>query len=153
MQPSELATLLMSAADRAGFFWNFYIVGIFALLGWRFSLKGPLSPVLKVLAILSFVLFAGMNCSALWGTYRVFQMLALELEAKSTSETFATAGMLALIKDLSGDRVRIQAVIVHGLTDITIIVTLLSDKLWVKHRPRSNSSVETPTPTEASEMS
>ncbi len=134
MKLAEIADLFVTAVDTTNFFWNFYVVGIVAIVGWLFSLSRSLDVQLKIVVSVGFLLFIGMNLQALTSTYLFLSAIVEEMQAVITKDTFRTDGLGMLIDQLSYDGRIWLTWGIHAVMDTAILYCIWSDRLWQKVR-------------------
>ncbi len=72
MELKERIDLCLRLQDRIYFFWNWYIVGLIAIVGWILTTDNVCSPHFKVILSFAFLTFIGMNISGLLRAYKLF---------------------------------------------------------------------------------
>lgn len=134
MRFAEIADLFVTVLDKTSFFWNFYVVGIIAIVGWLFSLSQRLDVRLKIVVSVGFLFFIGMNLLALTSTYQFLSAIAEEMKAAIGEAKLREDGLKMLIKDLSFDSRVWFAWGIHAVMDTAILYCIWSDGLWRKVR-------------------
>jgi hypothetical protein len=75
----DVADLLFAARERIDFYWNFYVVVVIAVIGWLVSLRRTLTPPMKALVSVAYLIAAGMNLLGLYGAYTFAEALRTDL--------------------------------------------------------------------------
>lgn len=133
---SEVADLLFSARERIDFYWNFYIGLIVAVVGWLIAEKRTLSTRSKVIAMIAFVLAAGMNLSGLYSSYTLAAALRDDLLRMTPAET-ALRETRSLLEQHSYVVQRTVALWTHFLFDGGVLALL-----WSLRRPSDAEEVD-----------
>jgi len=79
MSIKDVADLLFAARERIDFYWNFYVVVVIAVIGWLVSLKKTLTPSMKVLVSVVYVIAATTNLLGLYSSYTFAEALRADL--------------------------------------------------------------------------
>jgi hypothetical protein len=79
MTIKDVADLLFAARERIDFYWNFYVVVVIAVIGWLVSLKKTLTPSMKVLGSVVYVIAAATNLLGLYSSYTFAEALRADL--------------------------------------------------------------------------
>lgn len=79
MNEKDVADLFINATEKIGFYWNFYVVMLTALIGWLVSTKTALSTSLKSLITVGYLVFVAMNIVGLYGSYTFAEALRNDL--------------------------------------------------------------------------
>ena len=75
----DVADLLFAVRARIDFYLNFHVVVIIAVIGWLVSLKATLTPAMKGLVSLVYLLAAAMNFLGLYSAYTFAEALRTDL--------------------------------------------------------------------------
>ena len=57
----KLVELALALDDKSSFYWNFYVVANIAILGWILSNGHKILSKARIVGILGYLLFTGMN--------------------------------------------------------------------------------------------
>jgi hypothetical protein len=79
MTVRDVADLLFTARGRIDFYWNFYVVVVIAVIGWLVSLRKTLTPSLKTLVSVAYVIASAMNLLGLYSAYTFAEALRTDL--------------------------------------------------------------------------
>jgi hypothetical protein len=79
MTIKDVADLLFAARERIDFYWNFYVVVVIAVIGWLVSLKKTLTPSMKLLVSVVYVIAAATNLLGLYSSYTFAEALRADL--------------------------------------------------------------------------
>ena len=79
MNIKDVADLLFAARERIDFYWNFYVVVVIAIIGWLVSYKKTLTPAMKLLVSVAYLIAAVLNYLGLYGSYTIAEALRTDL--------------------------------------------------------------------------
>jgi hypothetical protein len=111
MTIKDVADLLFAARERIDFYWNFYVVVVIAVIGWLVSRKKSLTPSMKVLVSVAYLIAAAMNLLGLYGSYTFAEALRTDLlRMAATAPLTDTRLLLEQHSDLAQ---RLTAIWIH----------------------------------------
>lgn len=122
MEPGDLLNLFQAAVDLVNFYWNFYVIGIVAVLGWIFSLKRDLVRRQRIILTAVYVGFVVLNLLALVNSYRFLE--AARLDALITIPPGALPNLSYMLNSISFADQRWAGWIVHVAVDVTVITAI-----------------------------
>lgn len=79
MTINDIADLLFAARGRIDFYWNFHVVVVVAVVGWLVSLNKALTPPVKLLVSVVYLVAAAMNLAGLYSAYTFAEALRTDL--------------------------------------------------------------------------
>jgi hypothetical protein len=135
MPISDLLDLFRSAADLVNFYWNFYVIGIVAVLGWLFSLKRALTRRQKIILTTVYVGFIALNLLALVNSYRFMEAARLDALGKISVRTLPN--LRQMLVSTSFAEQQWMGWIVHGVVDAAVIAAI-----WLFHADAEESPGE-----------
>ena len=118
----EVADLLFAARERIDFYWNFYVVVVVAVIGWLVSLKKTLTPSMKVLVTLVYLIAAGTNLMGLYSSYTFAEALRIDL-LRMAADTPLT-GTRVILEQHSYLPQRLAAFWIHLVVGATILLVV-----------------------------
>ena len=80
MEIQDLISSYSDAATLVGFYWNFYAVVAFALVGYFLGIEGPISTYLRRALLAGFIMFAFASFGALMNKHGLHYALAFEIQ-------------------------------------------------------------------------
>jgi hypothetical protein len=75
----DVADLLFAARGRIDFYWNFYVVVVIAVIGWLVSIKKTLTPTMRALVSVAYLIASVMNLLGLYSSYTFAEALRTDL--------------------------------------------------------------------------
>jgi hypothetical protein len=135
MEPGDLLDRFQAAADLVNFYWNFYVIGIVAVLGWIFSLKRDLARRQRIVLTAVYVGFVVLNLLALVNSYRFLE--AARLDALVTIPAGALPHLSRMLDSISFAKQQWIGLIAHIAVDATVIAAI-----WLMHVEAEESPAE-----------
>ena len=93
--------IFLKVTDRVGFFWNFYLLAVIAIVGWLLSSGRTLTRYTKVLMITAYLLFGAANAFALFDNYSFLRELVGEIQTRTNGQPFESPGLSDKVMGLS----------------------------------------------------
>ena len=131
MKEIDALDIFFKAEDGIRFYWQFYVVGIVALMGWLISLEHNLTRGLKLLVSIAFLLFMAMNITGLLNSYVLINAaqndvsnMLRSIEGSSTKDTEIINVILKMWYP--------KSIIwwLHGIIDSIMVLAIWSDTIW-----------------------
>ena len=126
MPISDLLDLFQAAVDLVNFYWNFYVIGIVAVLGWLFSLKRNLTPRQRIILTGVYVGFIVLNLLALMNSYRFME--AARLDALGEIPAGTLPHLSRMLTSISFANQQWMGWIIHIVVDSMVIAAI-----WLFH--------------------
>lgn len=130
MNEKDIVDIFLKLLDSTGFYWNFYVVGVAAIIGWILTANRHPSWHVKALVSTGFVFFVLMNLSALFGRYSFLNLFATELKQLTDPCVFKTTELCERIDAISFKHSKWVALGIHLVVDSALITIIWSDKVW-----------------------
>jgi hypothetical protein len=121
METKDIAELFIIATGKIEFYWNFYTVTLLVLIGWLISTKKRLSPGLKCLITVGYLLFAIMNILGLLGSYTFAEALRQDLLIAAQSAPDSLKNTQAILSDSSFSKQKITVLIIHSVLAVFVL--------------------------------
>lgn len=130
MDVKDIIDIFFKAKDNMQFFWNFYVIGLVAIIGWFFTLKKHLSKVLKIFLSILFVIFMGMNISGLMRSYELIVASKTDLLALVQCADCVERGTIMSILSFYSDGYKYIVWGIHGVIDLGMFFVIWNDNVW-----------------------
>lgn len=130
MGDKEVLDAFFTLLDSTGFYWNFYVVGVAALIGWFLSASKAPPWQLRAIVSTGFVFFVLMNLSALLGRYAFLELLTTELQERLVPCIFKMQGVCDRVAKISFSWSKWYALGIHFVVDSTLLYLIWTDKVW-----------------------
>jgi hypothetical protein len=122
MTIKDIADLLFAARERVDFYWNFYVVVVIAVIGWLVSLKKTLTPSMKLLVSVVFVIAAATNLLGLYSSYTFAEALRTDLVRMAATTTLSDTHLF--LEQHSYLPQRLAAICIHLAVGATILLVV-----------------------------
>lgn len=126
----KLVELALALDDKSSFYWNFYVVANIAILGWILSNGHKILSKARIVGILGYLLFTGMNYIALYGNYALYDIVVADIRSVSTtianaSKTCPPLEIMSTSQEMPYSRWKIKLFGGHVSSDILMICFIL----------------------------
>jgi hypothetical protein len=122
MTIKDVADLLFAARERIDSYWNFYVVVVIAVIGWLVSRKKSLTPSMKVLVSVAYLIAAAMNLLGLYGSYTFAEALRTDLLRMAATTPLTDTRLL--LEQHSYLAQRLTAIWIHLAVGATILLAV-----------------------------
>ena len=142
MEIKDIINIVMKLSDSVNFYWNFYVVGVIAIIGWLISLKEHIKWQIKLLVSIGFLFFIILNIHGLLGSYTLLEASINELQESVNPSTFKTDKIFHTIKNISFSYYPQAVLGIHVVIDSGIFIAIWSNKVWSTLRLSSGRKTE-----------
>lgn len=118
----DAVDLLLAARGRIDFYWNFYVVVVIAVIGWLVSLRKTLTPAMKVLVSIAYLIAAAMNLFGLYSAYTLAEALRTDLLRMAAAAPLTDTRIL--LERHSYLSQRLVAVFIHLVVGATVLTVV-----------------------------
>ena len=137
MDIKDYFDLYFAFESNIEFHWNFYLILIFASIGWLLSLKQHPSRNLKVLATVGFLVISGYDIFLLLSNYTFLEAIQSEMKTLVNNPSFSAEALKERVLWLpSFSFYLINVLGIHFLGGSIILIGLWSNRIWETFRYR-----------------
>jgi len=122
MTIKDVADLLFAARERVDFYWHFYVVVGIAVIGWLVSLKKTLTPSMKLLVSVVYVIAAATNLLGLYSSYTFAEALRTDLVRMAATTPLSDTHLF--LEQHTYLPQRLAAICIHVVVGVSILLVV-----------------------------
>ena len=130
IEDNDVFELFFKLLNGVGFYWNFYVVGVLAIIGWILSADSPPATEIRAVVTGGFVFFIAYNLFALRWRYEWLDLITSELKQRVSPCIFKEQALCDRVEKLSFGFSNHYALGIHAMVDVALVCLVWSDAIW-----------------------